>query len=77
MDKISAPVVWLVDFNDHNELWGGQKKDRNRTLMEDFMDKNNLVVLNDSQPTWFKESRSISSATDITMVSTELAAASG
>lgn len=48
-----------------------------RFLIEDFMDKNNLVVLNDSQPTWFKESRSISSATDITIVSAELAAPSG
>lgn len=77
MDKISAPVVWVGDFNAHNELWGGQKNDRNGIMIGEFMDKNNLVVLNDGRLTWFREIQSLSSAIDITMVSAELAAVSG
>lgn len=46
-------------------------------MIEEFINQNNLVVLNDGRPTWLREIQSLSSAIDITMVSAELAAVSG
>lgn len=76
VDKINVQGVWMGDFNAHNEMWGGEKRDRNGQIVENFIDKNNLVVLNDGRPTWFGVSRSMSSSIDITIVSAELASIS-
>lgn len=76
VDKISVQGIWVGDFNAHNEMWGGEKRDRNGQIVENFIDKNNLVVLNDGRPTWFGASRSMSSSIDITIVSAELASIS-
>ena len=76
VDKISVPVVWVGDFNAHNELWGSKKKNRNGKIVEDFIDKNQLVVLNDGRPTWFRTSRAVPSSIDITIASAELASVS-
>lgn len=76
VDKISVPVVWVGDFNAHNELWGSKKRNRNGKIVEDFIDKNQLVVLNDGRPTWFRTSRAVSSSIDITIASAELASVS-
>ena len=51
VDKISVPVVCVGDFNAHNELWGSKKRNGNGKIVEDFIDKNQLVVLNDGRPT--------------------------
>ena len=76
MDKISEPVVWVGDFNAHNELWGSKKRNRNGKIVEEFIDKKQLVVLNDGRPTWFRTSRTGLPSIDITIASAELASIS-
>lgn len=41
----------------HTELWESTGRVRNGKIVEDFIDKNNMVVLNDGRPTWFKTRR--------------------
>ena len=36
----SEPMVWVGDFNAHNELWGSKKRNRNGKIVEEFIDKN-------------------------------------
>ena len=76
VDKISEPVVWVGDFNAHNELWGSKKRNRNGKIVEEFIDKKQLVVLNDGRPTWFRTSRTGLPSIDITIASAELASIS-
>ena len=73
LDRISEPMVWVGDFNAHNELWGGKKRNRNGKIVEEFINKNQLVVLNDGRPRWFRTSRTGFSSIDITIASAELA----
>jgi exonuclease III len=73
LDRISEPMVWVGDFNAHNELWGSKKRNRNGKIVEEFIDKKQLVVLNDGRPTWFRTSRTGFSSIDITIASAELA----
>ena len=40
LDRISEPMVWVGDFNAHNELWGSKKRNRNGKIVEEFIDKN-------------------------------------
>ena len=72
VDKISEPMVWVGDCNAHNELWGSKKRNRNGKIVEEFIDKNQLVVLNYGRPTWFRTSRTGFSSIDITIASAEL-----
>lgn len=53
VDKIIVQGILVGDCNAHNEMWGGEKIDRNVEIVENFIDKYNLVVLNDGRPTWF------------------------
>lgn len=46
-DKIGVPLMWIEDLNAHNELLGSKKKDRNGIVVEEFIDKYNLVVSSD------------------------------
>lgn len=39
--------MWVEDLNAHNELLGSKKKDRNGIVVEEFIDKYNLVVSSD------------------------------
>lgn len=49
MDEISGStgqVIWAGDLNAHNELWGSRTTDRNGRVVEDFIERYNLTVLN-------------------------------
>lgn len=40
-------VIWCGDFNAHNTLWGGIITDRNGMVIEEIIEKKNLVCMND------------------------------
>lgn len=53
MDKVREPVIWVGDFNSHNPLWGSSNRDANGAVIEEFLDKHRLSVLNDGRATRF------------------------
>lgn len=73
MKQVQPPVVWTGDFNTHNPLWGSEKRDLNGSVLEDFMDRFNLVVMNDGRPTRFDIRSKSMSCIDLTFASAELA----
>lgn len=73
MAKVETPVIWVGDFNAHSELWGSRFRDRNGIVLEEFMDKHGLVVLNDGRPTRFQVNQGGSSCLDLTFTSPDLA----
>lgn len=72
MDQVRPPVVWTGDFNAHNPILGSRIRDGNGVLIEDFIDKNNLVVLNDGRPTRIQVNSGSLSCIDLTFASGEL-----
>jgi len=71
MDQVRLPVVWTGDFNAHNPLWGSRNIDVNGVLIEDFIDKNNLVLLNNGRLTGFQVNRGSLSCINLTFASGE------
>ena len=45
------PFIITGDFNCHNTLWGDHRIDTLGKTVEDWMDYNNLTVINDGSPT--------------------------
>lgn len=36
MKKVRSTVIWTGDFNAHGDLWGSDKTDANRVVVESF-----------------------------------------
>lgn len=51
MEHVRGSVIWVWDFNARNPLWGSDSKNHNGEIVEDFLDKNDLIVINDERPT--------------------------
>lgn len=49
----NAKVLWCGDFNAHNQLWGNSSTDNKGTHVMNFIEDNNLVLLNDGSKTFF------------------------
>ena len=73
MGQIGNAVIWVGDFNAHNPLWGSRIKDRNGCNVEEFIDRQGLVVLNDGRPTRFDIRTGAVSSIDLSLASGELA----
>lgn len=54
MEQVRPPAVWAGDFNAHNPLGGSRIRDGIGVLIEVFLDKYNLVVLNDDDRLAFR-----------------------
>lgn len=67
--NISSPVLWVGDFNVHNALWRSTATDRNGQVLEDFVDKYDLVVLNNE---CFRTIQNAQSSIDITLAFTSM-----
>lgn len=64
IENVNSPVLWVGDLNAHNPLWGSRGIDENGQVLENFIDKHGLVVLNDGRPTWFRTNQSAQSCCD-------------
>lgn len=67
-------VVWCGDFNAHSTLWGGLKTDNNGRVIEEVMERKNLVCINDGSYTRMDLNSGNRSAIDITIVSNTIGA---
>ena len=65
-------VIVCGDFNSHNSLWGSTSLDVNGKTVEDFMNKYDLVILNDGNPTRLDPHSGGLSCLDLTFMSKEL-----
>ena len=45
-----SKLLIVGDFNSHNSLWGSDKTNTNGRLIEDFVFRNDLVILMDLEP---------------------------
>ena len=66
-------MIWAGDFNAHNPLWGSVQRHGNGGVLEDWMDKHGLVVINDGTPTRYDIARNASSHLDLMITSPSLA----
>jgi len=73
MEKVRCPVIWIGDFNAHNPIWGSDHRDKNGGIVEEFLDKYELVVLNDGRPTRYDIGRNTCSHIDLSIASSNLA----
>lgn len=72
-DQLIHPCIILGDFNSHNSIWGSQKNDTTRGFMiENWIDENNLNILNNGSPTYFNISSGTESCIDLSLSSPSL-----
>lgn len=66
-------TVWCGDFNAHSTLWGGTHTDNNGSVLEEFIEDQDLVCLNDGRVTRVDVARGLESPIDLTLVSKQIA----
>ena len=72
LSELPAPVLLCGDFNAHSTLWGCTKLDRRGKMVEDFITKNNLCILNDASPTYIHPATGSTSAIDLSICSPDI-----
>lgn len=70
--QIDSPFVFVGDFNSHNIIWGSEKVDKRGHIIEDFLNTNNLNLLNDTSSTHFNISSNNFSSIDLSITSPSL-----
>ena len=72
LQKLPSPYILLGDFNGHNILWGGQNNDSRGELIENFITKNDICIMNDKSYTYHSHSDPIADFTSsLTEISKE------
>ena len=56
LQQLPSPYIILGDFNGHNILWGGQNNDSRGELIENFITKNDICIMNDKSYTYHSPS---------------------
>lgn len=72
LNKLTSPVVLCGDFNAHNPLWGSSHLDSKGRVIDNLLEKTDLVLLNDGNGTRINPNGSLSPL-DLSFVSYELA----
>lgn len=70
--QLPQPYLLLEDFNSHSTLWGSHKTDNRGKIVENLLINNNLVLLNDSAPTYCNETSGKASSIDLTLCSSNI-----
>ena len=53
LQQLPSPYIILGDFNGHNIIGGVQNNDSRGELIENFITKNNMCIMNDSSYTYY------------------------
>ena len=56
LQQLPSPYILLGDFNGHNILRGGQNNDSRGELIENFITKNDICIMNDKSYTYHSPS---------------------
>ncbi|WP_179116292.1 endonuclease/exonuclease/phosphatase family protein, partial [Solemya velum gill symbiont] len=73
LHSITTPIIITGDFNSHNTLWGSSHTDIKGRILLDFIEDENLVILNDGSGTRICQN-GVLSPLDLTFVSPALSA---
>jgi len=65
--QLPPPVLLLGDFNAHSQQWGSTKYSTQGKMVEDFLLKPNLSLLNSGSPTYLHPAIASSSAIDLSI----------
>ena len=72
LQQLPSPYMLLGDFNGHNVLWGSKDNDHRGELIEDFITKNNICLMNDKSNTFLDSGKGTLSALDLSLCYTSL-----
>mgnify|MGYP001553615755 CR=1 FL=1 len=70
--QIPSPFLILGDFNAHSPAWGCRSTNQAGGIIEDLMDKLDLCLLNDDQPTFLHPGNGALTAIDLSLCSPSL-----
>ena len=66
-------TIIVGDFNSYNTLWGSRYTSNQGSVVEEFLDLNDLVCLNDDSPTFISDIHGTFSCIDLSLVSSKIA----
>ena len=72
IDQLPTPFILMGDFNAKHTLWGGTICDRWGNLIEELLDRNDLILMNDGSPTRYDVYHNSTSAIDLTICSSSI-----
>ena len=67
LKKLPSPYILLGDFNGHNTLWRCSENNSRGTLIEDFITKNDICLMNDKSYTYIHPATGKSSSLDLSL----------
>ena len=70
--QLPEPFVVLGDFNAHNSLWGSEKTCRKGKVLERFIARNNICLLDSKEPTHVSRAHGTFSHVDLSFCSSSL-----
>ena len=65
--QLTKPFILLGDFNSHNTIWGCKQTNPKGNKIENLINKNDLCLLNQKEPTYINASNGSTSAIDLTL----------
>jgi len=65
--QLPSPVLLLGDFNAHSQQWGSNKRSTRGKMVEDFLLKSNLSLLNSGSSTYLHPATASFSAIDLSI----------
>lgn len=70
--QLPVPYIIFGDFNAHNTIWGGNCTDPRGRILEDFIIKNDVCLMNAGQYTYIHPGYGTQTAIDLTMCHSSL-----
>ena len=67
IQQLPKPFILMGDFNSHNQIWGSRDTNERGHKTENFMNKNNLCLLNNKSPTYLHPATGTHSVIDQTL----------
>ena len=72
INSFSSRYLILGDFNGHSHLWGANQENERGKIVENLIDRHNLILLNDSVHTRFDTYHQTSSLLDLSLCHTSI-----
>lgn len=72
IEQLSSPYVVMGDFNAHNILWGSIKTDAKGRILERWLERDDLAIINTGAKTHFNTKSNNFSTIDLTITSSDL-----
>ena len=67
LQQLPSPYMLVGDFNGHNVLWGSNDNDSRGELIEDFITKNDVCLMNDKSNTYLASGKGTFSSLDLSL----------